>query len=82
MLLLNQFRQSIISLKKSTNFYRSWECGSTVSYQQSVVLHKKLVELGVKTEFITVEGGLHGKFDKVKNDEINIAMMKFLAEVF
>ncbi len=54
----------------------------TVSYQQSVILHKKLVELGVKTEFITVEGGLHGKFDKEKNTEINTAIMKFIAEIF
>ena len=38
----------------------------TVPYQQSVDLHKKLLEAGVKTEFITVEGGLHGKFEKEK----------------
>ncbi len=54
----------------------------TVSYQQSVVLYKKLVEFGVKTKFLTVDGGLHGKFDKQKNDEINIAMMQFIAEIF
>jgi acetyl esterase/lipase len=54
----------------------------TVPYQQSVLLHQKLVELGVKTKFITVEGGLHGKFDKAKNDEINLAIMQFIAEVF
>ena len=41
-----------------------------------------LEELGVKTEFITVDGGLHGKFEKQKNDEINVAMMKFIAEIF
>ena len=45
----------------------------TVPYQQSVELHKKLVAAGVKTEFITVEGGLHGKFEKEKNSEINKA---------
>ena len=50
----------------------------TVPYQQSVELHKKLVESGVKSEFITVEGGLHGKFAKEKNSEINKAMMKFI----
>ncbi|MEI6265580.1 MAG: alpha/beta hydrolase [Sphingobacteriia bacterium] len=53
----------------------------TVSYQQSVVLYKKLVELGVKSKFITVEGGLHGKFDKEKNNEINDAIMQFLNEL-
>jgi acetyl esterase/lipase len=50
----------------------------TVPYQQSVDLHKKLVEAGVKTEFITVKGGLHGKFDKEKNSEINKAIAEFL----
>lgn len=50
----------------------------TVPYQQSVDLHKKLVEAGVKTEFITVKGGLHGKFDKEKNSEVNKAIADFL----
>jgi acetyl esterase/lipase len=50
----------------------------TVPYQQSVALHKKLVENGVITEFITVEGGKHGKFEKEKNSELNKAMMKFI----
>jgi len=53
----------------------------TVPYQQSVDLHKKLMEAGVKTEFITVPGGLHGKFDKEKNSEINKAILKFIAEL-
>lgn len=50
----------------------------TVPYQQSVELHKKFLEAGVKTEFITVPGGLHGKFDKDKNSEINAAIMNFI----
>jgi acetyl esterase/lipase len=50
----------------------------TVPYRQSVELHKKLTEAGVKTEFITVAGGLHGKFEKEKNSEINKAIMKFI----
>jgi acetyl esterase/lipase len=53
----------------------------TVPYQQSVDLHKKLVEVGVKTEFITVEGGLHGKFDKDKNSEINKKVAAFLTSL-
>jgi acetyl esterase/lipase len=53
----------------------------TVPYQQSVDLHKKLLLLGVKTEFMTVEGGVHGKFTKEKNAEINEAILKFLAEI-
>ncbi|MES2775293.1 MAG: alpha/beta hydrolase [Bacteroidota bacterium] len=50
----------------------------TVPYRHSVDLHKKLVELGVKTQFITVAGGLHGKFEKDKNSEINKAIMSFI----
>ena len=50
----------------------------TVPYQQSVELYKRLTDLGVKTEFITVEGGLHGKFTQEKNSEINKAIMKFI----
>lgn len=53
----------------------------TVPYQQSVDLHKKFVAAGVKTEFITVEGGLHGGFEKEKNTEVNKAIMKFIMEL-
>ena len=53
----------------------------TVPYQQSVDLHKKLKEAGVKTEFITVDGGLHGKFEKEKNSEINKAIAVWLKEL-
>lgn len=53
----------------------------TVPYQQSVDLYKKLQELGVKSEFITVPGGLHGKFDKDKNTEINEAILKFISSL-
>jgi acetyl esterase/lipase len=50
----------------------------TVPYQQSVDLYKKFQEVGVKSEFITVQGGLHGKFEKEKNKEINGAIIKFI----
>lgn len=50
-----------------------------VPYQQSVDLYKKLQDLGVKSQFITVEGGLHGKFNKEKNSEINAAILQFIA---
>ena len=52
-----------------------------VPYQQSVDLYKKLQELGVKSEFITVEGGGHGKFDKEKNEEINTSIFQFLSSL-
>jgi acetyl esterase/lipase len=53
----------------------------TVPYQQSVKLHDKLVAEGVKTEFITVAGGLHGKFEKEKNSEVNKAIMAFIKSI-
>ena len=53
----------------------------TVPYQQSVALHKKFVDAGVKTQFMTVEGGLHGKFPKEKNSEVNKAIADFLKEL-
>lgn len=53
----------------------------TVPYQQSVDLHKKFLEAGVKTEFMTVKGGLHGKFSKEQNSEVNKAIAKFLKEL-
>lgn len=53
----------------------------TVPYQQSVALHKKLTDAGVKTQFMTVEGGLHGKFSKEKNSEVNKAIAEFLKEL-
>lgn len=50
----------------------------TVPYQQSAELHKKFQSAGVKTVFITVPGGAHGKFSKEKNSEINRAIAEFL----
>ncbi len=52
-----------------------------VDYQQSVELYKKYQSVGVKSVFITVPGGLHGKFTKEKNNELNTAIMKFISEV-
>jgi acetyl esterase/lipase len=50
----------------------------TVPYQQSVDLYKQLKAAGVKTEFVTVPGGLHGKFEKDKNSAINKGIIEFL----
>jgi acetyl esterase/lipase len=52
-----------------------------VPYQQSVDLYKKFQEMGVKSQFITVEGGLHGNFENEKNTEINQAIIQFLTEI-
>lgn len=51
----------------------------TVPYKQSLDLYKKLQDLGVKSQFITVEGGGHGKFEKEKNNEINVAILEFIS---
>ncbi len=50
----------------------------TVPYQQSVDLHKKMDEVGVKNEFMSVPGGLHGKFSKEQNSEVNKRISAFL----
>ena len=53
----------------------------TVPRQYSVDLHKKLKEMGIKTEFMTVEGGVHSKFPKEKNTEVNKAIMAFIMDL-
>ena len=53
----------------------------TVPYQQSVDLHKKLEDAGVKTVFITVPDGKHGQFPADKNSEVNKAIISFLKEL-
>lgn len=67
-----------VSKNSPPTFIVHGDADPTVPYQQSVLLHKKLVEAGVKTEFITVPGGLHGKFEKEKNSEINKAIIEFI----
>ncbi|MET0392926.1 MAG: alpha/beta hydrolase [Chitinophagaceae bacterium] len=53
----------------------------TVPYQQSVELHKRLKEAGVKTEFLTVPGGQHGKFSREENSRVNKAIADFLKDL-
>ncbi len=50
----------------------------TVPYQQSVDLKKKFDEVGCKSEFITIPGGVHGKFTKEQNAELNKSIVAFL----
>lgn len=52
-----------------------------VPYQQSVDLHKKFEEVGVKTTFVTIPGGLHGNFPQDKNSELNKSIISFLKEI-
>jgi acetyl esterase/lipase len=53
----------------------------TVPYQESVALHKKLQEVGVTTKFITIPGGLHGKFTKEQNSDLNKEIIAFLKSI-
>ncbi|HSN62537.1 MAG TPA: alpha/beta hydrolase [Ferruginibacter sp.] len=69
---------SYVTKNSPPTFIVHGDADPTVPYQQSVDLHKKLKEAGVITEFITVPGGLHGKFDKEKNSEINKAIINFI----
>lgn len=80
------FRASIspISYVKPTSppvFIVHGTADPTVPYIQSVKLKNKLDEAEVYNEFIPVEGGLHGKFEKEKNSEINRAIISFLNKV-
>jgi dipeptidyl aminopeptidase/acylaminoacyl peptidase len=52
-----------------------------VPYSESVELHKALTDAGIKTVFITVPGGEHGKFTKEKNQEINESIITFLKDI-
>lgn len=52
-----------------------------VPYSQSIQLQKKLADVGVCNEFITVEGGGHGNFEKEKKTEIAFATLHFLKRI-
>lgn len=59
-------------------FIAHGDADPTVPYQHSVKLKKKLDEMGVKNEFMTVPGGLHGKFTPEQNREVNAKIIAFL----
>jgi acetyl esterase/lipase len=62
-------------------FIAHGDADPTVPYEQSMELHKKLKEVGVITEFMTIEGGKHGGFPKDKNSELNKAIVAFLQKL-
>ena len=68
----------IVNKNSPPTFIVHGDADPTVPYQQSVALHQKFVDAGVKTQFMTVPGGLHGKFPKDKNSEVNKAIADFL----
>jgi acetyl esterase/lipase len=69
---------SYVKKTSPPTFISHGDADPTVPYQQSVALYEKLKAAGVKTEFITVPGGLHGKFSKEDRDKVNAAINAFL----
>ena len=69
---------SYVTRKSPSMFIVHGDADSTVPHEQSVILHNKLVDLGVKTEFITVPGGGHGKFTKEQMADVNKAIIEFI----
>lgn len=51
-----------------------------VPYKQSVDLHRKLTDAGVATEFMTVKGGQHGKFQDADKSRLSHAIIDFLVK--
>lgn len=81
-----EFKKSVsgmtyITKDSPATFIVHGDADPIVPYSQSVELHKKLVDKGVKTEFITVKGGEHGKFSKEESSKINKAIILFLKEM-
>jgi len=52
-----------------------------IPYQQSVLLYNKLREYNVKSKFIMVKGGGHGKFTKEKKSELSQKIWSFLTDL-
>lgn len=72
---------SYVSKNTPPVFIVHGDADPTVPYQQSADLYKKLTDAGVKTKFMTVEGGQHGKFEKEKNSMVNKEIIAFLKSV-
>ena len=72
---------SYVAKNSPPTFIVHGDADPTVPYQQSVDLHKKMDEAGVVNEFITVPGGLHGKFPPEENSRANKAIIAFLIRV-
>jgi len=71
----------LVNKKVPPVFIVHGDADPTVPYQQSVDLKKKLDDAGVKNKFITIPGGLHGKFSKEDNSMVNKEIISFLKEL-
>jgi acetyl esterase/lipase len=77
-----EFRASVSPIrliKKSSPpvFIVHGDADPIVPYEQSVVLKQKLDSFKVPNHFITVKGGLHGKFEKSDRDKIAVELREF-----
>lgn len=70
----------ITYVKKSSppTFIVHGDADPVVPYEQSEALYKKFQEMGVQSQFVTVPGGEHGKFEQEKKKEVNAQIMAFL----
>lgn len=73
----------ITYVKKSSppTFIVHGDADPVVPYQQSQALYQKFQDMGVKSQFVTVPGGEHGKFTKEKKSELSAQVMEFLKSV-
>jgi len=69
---------SYVAKTSPPTFIAHGDADPTVPYQQSVKLYKAFQDAGVKSEFMTIEGGKHGGFPKEQNSELNKRIMEFL----
>ena len=70
-----------VSSKSPPTFIIHGNADPIVPYTQSVKLYNALKENGIKTEFMTVQEGLHGKFTKEQKREFSKRMWAFLMEI-
>lgn len=72
---------SYVTKNSPPTFIVHGDADATVPYQQSVALHKKYEEAGVRTQFMTIPGGKHGNFPRDQNMELSKAIIDFLKQV-
>lgn len=67
-------------VKKSSppTFIVHGDADPVVPHEQSEALYKRFQDAGVKSQFVIVPGGQHGKFTKEKKAEISGQIMEFL----
>lgn len=68
----------LVNKNSPPTFIAHGDADPVVPYQQSVALHEKMDQLGVKNVFMTIKGGQHGKFPKEDNSKLNKAIAEWL----